>query len=191
MSFQISDLAAAHQDAVRQAAELLVIGFVDMAPDAWPDMESALQEVHDMLQPDRVCRIASDEHGHVVGWIGGLDYGYDGNVWELHPLVVHPDHRGKGIARALVLDLEAIVRQRGALTLQLGTDDQMDMTSLSGVDLYTNTWEHIRNIKNYKNHPYSFYETMGFTIIGVMPDANGPGKPDIYMAKRLYEAPNS
>ena len=110
---------------------------------------------------------------------------YDGNVWELHPLVVHPDYRGQGIARALVTDLEDHVREKGAITLQLGTDDEDFSTSLGGVDLYHNLWEHIRNIQNLNNHPYTFYEKMGYIIIGVMPDANGPGKPDIYMAKRL------
>jgi hypothetical protein len=29
------------------------------------------------------------------------------------------------------------------------------------------------------------YQKLGFVIVGVMPDANGPGKPDIYMAKRV------
>lgn len=28
-----------------------------------------------------------------------------------------------------------------------------------------------------------FYQKMGFAIVGVMPDANGIGKPDIYIAK--------
>jgi aminoglycoside 6'-N-acetyltransferase I len=36
-----------------------------------------------------------------------------------------------------------------------------------------------------RGHPYEFYQKMGFAIVGVMPDANGIGKPDIYMAKRL------
>jgi len=26
---------------------------------------------------------------------------------------------------------------------------------------------------------------MGYAIVGVIPDANGPGKPDIIMAKRM------
>jgi aminoglycoside 6'-N-acetyltransferase I len=34
-------------------------------------------------------------------------------------------------------------------------------------------------------HPYEFYKKVGFTIVGVLPDANGFGKPDIFMAKRV------
>lgn len=179
------DLHADQQLWVEQCAALLVIGFQEHWPNAWPTMDSALQEVHEMLQSDHICRVALDEQDQVVGWIGGIPSGYSGNVWELHPLVVHPDHQRQGIGRALVADLEDKVRQRGALTLHLGTDDEDAMTSLAGVDLYTNLWEHIRSIQNFKGHPYSFYQRLGYTIIGVMPDANGPGKPDIYMAKRL------
>lgn len=186
MSTRIVDLSAGDTQAIQQAAELLVIGFAQMAPDAWPDMDEALEEVHEALDPGRICRIALSETGQVIGWVGGLAGGYGNHVWELHPLVVHPDHQGRGIGQALVRDLEAQVRQRGALTLMLGTDDETNMTSLSDVDLYDNLWDKIREIRNLKNHPYSFYEKMGFTIIGVMPDANGPGKPDIYMAKRLF-----
>lgn len=186
MTTRIVDLTAEDEQAIEQAAELLVIGFQQMAPNAWPDMQTALEEVQEALEPGRICRIALDENNQVVGWIGGIIVGYDNNVWELHPLVVHPNAQKQGIGRALVLDLEAKVRERGALTLMLGTDDEMNMTSLSGVDLYHNLWDKIQHIRNLKNHPYSFYEKIGFTIIGVMPDANGPGKPDIYMAKRLY-----
>jgi aminoglycoside 6'-N-acetyltransferase I len=34
-----------------------------------------------------------------------------------------------------------------------------------------------------------FYRKLGFVIVGVVPDANGPGKPDILMAKRVGRQP--
>jgi aminoglycoside 6'-N-acetyltransferase I len=46
-------------------------------------------------------------------------------------------------------------------------------------------FEHITKIKNLRGHPYEFYHKLGFVIVGVMPDANGLGKPDIFMAKRV------
>jgi aminoglycoside 6'-N-acetyltransferase I len=168
---------------IEQAAQLLVTEFREHWPDAWPDLDSALEEVHGMLAPERICRIALIGDA-VVGWIGGIPE-YDGNVWELHPLVVHGDYRHQGIGRALISDLEQQAAARGGLTLQLGTDDQDAMTSLANADLYTNLWEQIAAIRNLKEHPYSFYEKCGYTIIGVIPDANGRGKPDIYMAKRI------
>jgi aminoglycoside 6'-N-acetyltransferase I len=117
-----------------------------------------------------------------LGWVAGIKQ-YNGNVWELHPLVVRSDCRGKGIGRALVAELEDQVRERGGLTLWLGTDDEDNMTTLAGVNLYPNVFEHIARIKNLRGHPYEFYQKCGFVIVGVVPDANGLGKPDIYMAK--------
>ena len=81
-------------------------------------MDAALAEVHEALAPGRICRVALDEAGAVLGWVGGIR-GYGGNVWELHPLVVRPDRQRQGIGRALVADLEAQARARGGLTLWL------------------------------------------------------------------------
>ena len=181
---QIVDLRPDDEETILQAAALLVEGFKEHWPSTWPDMDAALKEVQESLKPDRISRVAIDENGLVLGWVGGISE-YDGNVWELHPLVVHPDYRGKGIGRALVTDLEEQVRIRGGLTLQLGTDDEDNMTTLGGVDLYPNVLEHLANIRNLRGHPYQFYQKLGFVIVGVIPDANGPGKPDIYMAKRI------
>ncbi len=137
-----------------------------------------------MLETGRICRAAVDEGGNLLGIIGGIP-GYDGNVWELHPLAVQPSRQGQGIGRALVEDLETQVRSKGGLTITLGTDDEDGMTSLANTDLYENLWEKIRDIRNLKGHPYEFYQRMGYVISGVVPDANGPGKPDILMAKRV------
>jgi len=169
---------------IQQAAQILVDGFKTHWPEAWPTLQDGLDEVHEMLSSDRILRVALDAQGNVAGWIGGIPQ-YDGFVWELHPLVVRTDLQGKGVGRALVLDLEEQVRARGAITITLGTDDEDNSTSLSNLDLYEDTWTKIKEIKNLKRHPYSFYQKMGFTITGVMPDANGLGKPDILMSKRI------
>jgi len=29
------------------------------------------------------------------------------------------------------------------------------------------------------------HRRLGFVVVGLLPDANGPGRPDIFMAKRL------
>ncbi len=169
---------------MHQVARVLVEGFQEHWPDAWPDIETALLEVKASLGPERISRIAIDQTGKVVGWIGGIKQ-YRGRVWELHPLVVHPACQRKGIGRALVKDLEEQVSRRGGLTLWVGTDDEDQQTSLSGVDLYPNVLEHLANIRNLSHHPYEFYQKLGFVIVGVMPDANGFGKPDIFLAKRV------
>jgi aminoglycoside 6'-N-acetyltransferase I len=128
--------------------------------------------------------VAVDREDKVAGWIGAIEE-YNGHAWELHPLVVRQDLRGRGIGSALVADLERLLRDCGASTLFLGTDDEFDQTTLSGVDLYPNVYTHIAAIRNLHHHPYEFYQKQGFVIIGVIPDANGPGKPDILMAKQL------
>lgn len=184
---QIVDLHPGDEQIIQQAAAILVEGFKEHWPDAWPDVESALEEVRESFGADRISRIAIDDDGMVLGWIGGISE-YDGNVWELHPLVISQKHQGQGIGSALVADLEDRVRERGGLTIRLGSDDEDDQTTLSGVDLYSNLWEQIAQIRNLKRHPYEFYQKLGYTIVGVMPDANGLGKPDIIMAKRVIPA---
>lgn len=180
----IISLLPENDQLIQQAAQLLVDAFCEHWPDAWPTYEEGLSEVREMLASERIFRAAVDEQGNLLGIIGGIP-GYDGNVWELHPLAVQPSRQGEGIGRALVQDFEAQVRARGGLTITLGSDDEDNMTSLSNVNLYENLWDKIRDIRNYKNHPFTFYQKLGYVITGVVPDANGVGKPDILMAKRV------
>jgi aminoglycoside 6'-N-acetyltransferase I len=184
MNLKIIDLDAGDAVRIEQVATILVAGFREHWPDAWPDLGAALAEVHESFGVDRISRVALSESGAVLGWIGGICQ-YRGRVWEIHPLVVSLAYQRRGIGRALVADLERLVRERGALTLWVGTDDEDEQTTLSGVDLYSDVCEHIRNIRNLGHHPYEFYQKLGFVIVGVLPDANGPGKPDIFMAKRV------
>lgn len=181
---KIIDLLPDNELFMHQAAQLLVDAFRDHWPNAWPRFEDGMEEVHEMLEAGRIARAAIDAEGNVLGLIGGIP-GYDDNVWELHPLVVQPHRQGQGIGRALVEDFEGQVRARGGLTITLGSDDEDNMTSLSNVDLYEEPWEKIRTIRNLKGHPFEFYQKLGYIITGVVPDANGVGKPDILMSKRV------
>jgi aminoglycoside 6'-N-acetyltransferase I len=181
---QIIDFPIDNEKIIHQTAVMLMEGFKDHWPNAWPDLDDALNEVQKSFGLGRISRIAIDDNGTVLGWIGAIRQ-YHGNTWELHPMVVQSEHRGKGIGRALVADLEVHVRKQGGMTIYLGTDDEDNMTSLGNTDLYPHVVEHITNIRNLSRHPYEFYQKLGYVIVGVIPDANGLGKPDIIMAKRV------
>lgn len=179
----IVDLASDDQELRLQVAQLLHAGFSEHWPKAWPNLQSALDEVHESLRDGRISRIMVDNDA-VVGWIGAIPQ-YNGKVWEIHPLVVARDRQRKGIGRKLLQDLERQVARRGGLTLWAGSDDEATMTSLAGVDLYPDPLQHLRQIEDRRGHPFSFYIKCGFSIAGVLPDANGYGKPDIFLAKRV------
>ena len=181
---EIITLSIGNDTLIQQAAQLLVDAFREHWPDAWPTLKEGLQEVQEMLEPGRICRVAVGQKGDLLGIVGGIP-GYDGNVWELHPLAVRPSLQGQGIGRTLVEDFESQVRARGGLTITLGSDDEDGMTSLSNSNLYENLWEKVRDIRNLKNHPFEFYQKLGYVITGVVPDANGVGKHDILMGKRV------
>ncbi len=171
--------------AIDQAAALLVDAF----PHWKPTMELARDEVMEALGMDRTCLVARADD-QILGWIGAIpEYSH---AWELHPLVVRADARQMGVGASLVAALEDRVRAAGALTLYLGTDDDGPTpgTSAGGVELFPDVLSHTVSLRVI-DHPAGFYLRMGFEVVGLIPDANGPGKPDILMAKRVSgAAPN-
>jgi aminoglycoside 6'-N-acetyltransferase I len=129
---EIRDLDPEAPEEREACARLLVEEFRDIAPDAWPVIEKARETVDECLGdgPVRVARI----DGAIVGWIGG--HHVYSRVWELHPLVVARTAQRRGIGRALVADLERIAAARAAMTLVLGSDDEVGLTSLASVALH-------------------------------------------------------
>ena len=177
--FEAGDLA------LRQAAaQLLVTEFRESWPNAWPTLDCALREVAEALEPGKLAFVVRSGDGHLLGWIGAMAQ-YAGHVWEVHPLVVRRDHQSSGIGRALLEHLEDEVARRSGLTLWVGTDDEADLTSVANIDLYPNVIQKLLEIRNLKRHPMGFYQRLGFEIVGIVPDANGRGKPDLLMAKRV------
>jgi aminoglycoside 6'-N-acetyltransferase I len=165
-----------------QAAQILT----DSIPIGWPTLQHALDEIGQLLIPENTL-LAAIEDDIVVGWGGILAPVYNGNVFELHPLAVRSDRRRQGIGRAIVTALENEARRQGGLTIYLGADDERDYgeTSLANVDLYDDLPRKISDF-NPGTHQTAFYLKLGYKIIGVMPDANGIGKPDIFLGKRLW-----
>jgi aminoglycoside 6'-N-acetyltransferase I len=182
----IMTLDSTNEPLIAQIAAVYYAAFRQISPHT--SYLAARAEVEELLSPENIVRVAMDEEGRALGWAAAAP-GYDGNVWELHPLAVHPDYQGRGVGRALVEDLEAQVASRGALTLWLGSDEAGGLTSVVGVDLYPDVALHLTEVTAQRPHPLGFYLRLGFTVVGFMPDANGPGMPDIYLAKRIQPRP--
>ncbi|MGV8146763.1 MAG: GNAT family N-acetyltransferase [Alkaliphilus sp.] len=174
---EICSFTKDNEQFISEAAQLLIESF----PHSYTGC--AFEEIENCLNNDRIALMAMED-GQLVGFIGAIpQYGVTG--WELHPLAVREAYQLKGVGTVLVHALECEVATRGGITIYLGTDDEFNKSSLSDTNLYKDTCKKIENIKNLDKHPYEFYEKLGYKIVGVIPDANGIGKPDIFMSKRI------
>lgn len=185
----IVDLRPEDGALVAAVAEMTVEGFAHI-PGFCMTVDEAMVEVRESFAAGRFSRVALDDAGQPLGWVGGIE-AYHGHACELHPLVVRTSARGRGVGRALVADFEAEAVRRGAIVAYLGTDDEFGGTSLFGRDLYPDVLGNAAAIRSVKGHPFEFYRKCGFAVVGVLPDANGFGMPDIIMAKRLRPWPEA
>lgn len=112
---------------VGQINEILIDTFGEKTPGKW------LKDIKRSFEQNRISIAAIDDKNNAVGWIGGISQ-YSGNVWEIHPLVTKREMRGKGIGTLLVKSLEIQVGELGGNTVWLGSDDEDNSTSLSGID---------------------------------------------------------
>ena len=182
-TIQISDLRPDDSAAIDQIAAILMEAF----PTWKGTQDQARAEVEESFEPGNLSLVAKSGE-RVLGWVGGIPaYDY---AWELHPLAVAAEARGLGVGTALVQALEDRVRERGALTLYLGTDVDGEVagTSAGDIDLFPDPLQHAAHLEVI-NHPVAFYRRLGFVVTGLLPDANGPGMPDVFMAKRVAAEP--
>ena len=135
------------------------------------------------IQDDWLGYAALDDE-RLVGWIGAIKT-YD-HGWEVHPLVVAPDRQRRGIGSAMLAALEAHARRDGVLTLFLGSDDDYGGTTLFGRDPWPDVTGHAAAVEaTSRGHALTFYRRHGYVIVGLLPDVNGAGRPDILLAKRI------
>jgi predicted N-acetyltransferase YhbS len=153
------------------------------APEWIPTLAAAREQLAEALAPDVLSRVVVTAEGRVVGY-AAVEHQY-GRLWELHPLAVDVDRRGRGHGRALVSALEQLVAARGGLTLWVGTSDETNATSLTGIDLYADPLAAIRSLAVPEGHAIRFWQHLGYRIVGLAPDAEGHGRPSIHLAKRV------
>ena len=146
-----------------QAAQILT----DSIPAGWPTLQHALDEIHNLLPPENTL-LAAIEDGSVL-WLGWYSCPptYNGNVFEIHPLVVRSDKRKQGIGRAIVKALEDEARKKGGLTIYVGADDGTGdgETSLANVDLYDDLPGKVTSFFSWYTSIW-FYLKLGYKIIG-------------------------
>ena len=167
------------QEQIAQCARILREAFADLG--AYQDTAEA--EVATFLTDPERFAIAAVQAGVVLGFVGGIE-AYSHAI-ELHPLVVDPPRQREGIGRVLVRALESQAAERGKLTVYLGTDDEIGGTSLFGADIFPGALAKLAAIAPTTGHPFFFYRKLGYEPVGVIPDANGFGKPDLLMARRI------
>ncbi len=176
----IVDFAALTEDQRAQAARVLAAAF---APIGAYQGSSAVAEVATFFEDSDRFALAALADGVVVGLVGGVD-SYP-KALELHPLAVAPPHQGRGVGSALLAALEARAAAMGKLTVYLGSDDEIGGTSLFGAEVYPDPLSALAAIAPTSGHPFFFYRQHGYVPVGLIPDANGYGKPDLLMAKRV------
>lgn len=165
-----------------QAADAMRAGFGHIPDYDAPGQAEA--EVATFFADPQRWALAALDGDTLLGWIGLLSDTYPHGS-ELHPLVVDPGHQRRGVGTALVHALEARARSQGVLVVYLGTDDQFGGSSLFGRDLFPDVAGRIAGLRESAGHPFGFYRKLGYEVVGLLPDVNGFGKPDIFMAKRV------
>lgn len=173
-------------DAVRREAARVLIQALAHVPSAWKTPEDADEEIGAFLEQEARCSLVACRGGAVLGWVGAIKV--SPHAWELHPLVVDPPVQRSGVGSLLVGALERLAAGKGVLTLWLGSDDDFGGTTLYGRDLFPDPLTALGDLKPVNGHPFTFYRRLGYAVCGVIPDAAGPGHPDILLAKRLSPA---
>ena len=186
---EIVDFAALPPPRHAEAARILRDALAHL-PSAYNAPGEAEAEVALRCADGDWLGLAALDGERLTGWIGAIRTYSHG--WELHPLVVAPDRQRRGIGSVLMAALEARARREGVLTLFLGSDDDYGGTTLFGRALWPDVVSHVAATEaTARGHALTFYRRHGYEVVGLLPDVNGAGRPDIMLAKRLTTSRSS
>ena len=183
--YRTVDLAADDGPLIESLVPLTVRAAAINSPRWLPDPERARAEIVTVAAGAGVCRalLAGEE---AIGWAGAAPSAR--TAWELHPLLVDPLRHGGGAGRCLVAELERLASAAGALTMELSTSDATRATTLGGKDLFADPLGALARLEVLdpsRGHAFRFWQKVGYSVVGVLPDAEGEGVPSIRLAKSL------
>ena len=182
MALRIIDLVESDTTHIDEVVEFVYRCFEKYAPDWFPHIAACHEEIQASFDADRRSRVLLDNQDRAIGWIGAIA---DDNLWEIHPIAVSPIAQRNGYGKMLVEDVVTLARKAGAVSVWAGTSDETNSTSFSKLDLYNDPTVAFQNIEAPSDHPVRFWLTTGFSLVGVMPDEEGFGKPGIHFARRI------
>ena len=184
----IVDLTPGDEALIEALVPISVRAAAINAPRWLPTPERARAEIVRVASMAGVCR-ALLEGDTPRGWAGAAPSAE--RAWELHPMLVDPACHGGGLGRCLVVDVERCARAAGALTMELSTSDATGATTLGGIDLFADplgALSRLDVLDARTGHAFRFWQKVGYAVVGVLPDAEGPGVPSIRLAKPLRRA---
>lgn len=178
----IFDLKKTDTVLIRQISEFLFECFKKYSPEYLPDIAACKSEISESF--NEVSRVMVNNHGEAIGWIGAIKGKY---VWEIHPIAVSPPEQSKGLGQRLVKDIIRLAKEQGAVAVWAGTSDETGVTSFSGIDPYNSLFNNMTldKIEAPTDHAVTFWFKAGFSLVGLLPDEEGLGKPGIHFAKRI------
>lgn len=171
------------EPAIRNIAVLLQASFRALP---WQDEEETVRAVSEWFGQRRAHVTAYDD-GSLVGYATAAPMdGFD--IWRMDWMAVAPEYRGRGLGVAVLRRLEQHAHSEGARTFltSVGDDGAMASTSLWGKNLFEpDVLHHLGQLQELRPYALGFYRHAGYSVVGVLPDANGPGMPEILLARSL------
>ncbi len=165
---------------LRGVADLLVVAFPAIYAG---DVTQALADVVQFAPEDRSL-FARDGDGAPIGWLR-MEH-FRGQVSaEVKLVAVHPARRRQGVGCTLVMAAEERMRASGCVTMLATVGDTRGRTNLYGVDVTEDAPRLLADFSCHADHPAGFFLQIGYRLVGLLPDAYGPGKHDLTLARRI------
>ena len=123
---------------VKRAARIDVPGIASVKQATWPYEQTNEDYIDRVIQDESHFTLVATESLQIVGFVDGFEtIAQDGTRrWEIDLLAVHPDHRGRGIAKCLVGACAEHGGQRGCSIsrslIHIGNDNSMKVFTSCG-----------------------------------------------------------